>query len=164
MNYVHADSARDAIFEAVIYLLGTINGSNPYNYKINTDSIFEEEPQVKNVASWPAVAVYTFPEKVNLGATNTITKRLKIGLHFYTGKLPSGVNARKWRNRMLMDLEYLISNNPGLPGSGGAHTCTLAEVGDNDPVPKLLDETYTSIGVELNVMYNQDLNDPSVQV
>jgi hypothetical protein len=163
-HYAASKSVRDGIFDALILRLADIKTSNGYINTIDSSSIFEESPQLSAATPSPWVVVYTFPEKVRTGSTRAKAKFLRVGVHFYTDILPAGMNARQWRDSMLLDFEYLIGNGPFLLGADGKPTCSLAEVGDNDPLHKILGETYTSIGSEINIEYRDDLMDGTVQI
>jgi len=156
-----ADSIRTKMRKGIVEGFGKMTVANGFN--LDFGQVLTEPKSFEQIIGFPAVNVFfgreTYKNAAGNHAIGWIVKRIIVVLDVY---LKVVENMPLQRSKVLADIEKQFMTEFFLPDSGGIGTVIETRMLSNEPWGLESNKTYGGMTVTLQIDYNQNIVDPTL--
>jgi len=159
MSAIYSDSlsATQRMINAIIYGLKQIKTENGYTNTLY--DVFLEIPTLSQLVNFPSVVITMGKEVTDWDETNTLVNTLPITLMVFLKEVNNPTDARL---SLKKDIHRHFGLNWMVRGEDGTETCRLIKPTSYQPFGMFLTSPQIGFVMELQVTYDQDVEDPTV--
>ncbi len=164
-HYAHSEGAEERVVTAILTLLETITEVN--GYFITVGNVFLDLPKRSDIKRWPAFAFVQGPGKVlNTDMADQALHKSMFGTVFCFAppEVMTAAQGKKFRANCVADIEYLLGNNWMMNVTANTPNARNVPILGSTPFHRLDDQIYVGVAVHIDLLFANDLKDPSVSV